>query len=401
MTNVTELVFDPFSDSFYADPHGTFRWMREQAPVYYNPELDFYALTRHTDVVAAYRDHSTYSSAGGLDLEMMRSGQEPPKMILFMDPPEHGRMRSLVRNAFTPGAISAQHIVIADVIRQHLDAVASDRFDLVQDFAAPFPVEVVTRMTGVPEQFRQQVRAWSDEITRFKPGQVSRDTSANRAILELFTFYYNLVQQRRAEPENDMISALTQAEVDGGEGAASTLDDGEIASFAMLLGAAGAVTVTKLVSSLIALLAQHPDQWNALRDDPTKIRGAVEEALRFDGPILYNLRRTRVATTLHGVTIPAGKPVLLCTASANRDPAAFPDPEHFDIGRSFVGTPSLGMGYGIHNCLGAALARMEAAVALQQLLEFMPDYEVDWEGCRRVHSSNETGWSQLPVRLLK
>lgn len=395
------LVFDLSSERFYQDPHRTFERMREEAPVYYDPDGDFYALTRHRDVMAAYRDYTTYSSAGGLDLEMMRAGQKPPKMILFMDPPEHGRMRALVKNAFTPSAIVRQRTVVEQVVRRFLQAIERPEFDLVADFAALFPVEVVSSILGVPEESRHQVRMWSDEITRFQPGQPGRNDVANRAILELFTFYCEMVQARRTSLTDDMISTLVAAEVLDDDGNHSQLDDFEIASFAMMLGAAGAVTVTKLMGSLIALLGLHSDQWHQLRKNRAKIRNAIEETLRFEGPILYNLRRTTKPVVLHGVTIPPDKPVLLCTASANRDPDVFPEPDRFDIDRNVSTAQSLGMGYGIHNCLGAALARMEAAIALDQLLDFMPSYQIRWEGSARVHSSNESGWSQLPLRVLR
>ncbi len=197
-----------------------------------------------------------------------------------------------------------------------------------------------------------------------------------------------------------MISTLIGAEVTRDNGEVSNLDDLEIASFIMLLGGAGAVTVTKLIGSTIALLAKHTDQWQRLLDDRTKIVAAVEEALRFDGPILYNVRCTLNEVTLHGVTIPPNKPVLLCNASANRDPEAFADPDLFDIDRDSTRAQHLGLGYGVHSCLGAALARLETAVALDHLLDFMPRYQVSWDDCVRVNSSHEAGWSHLPVRVL-
>lgn len=390
------MDFDPYSDEFLADPHRVYRKLRDDSPVYYNAELDFYALTRHADVAEAYRDHSTYSSARGYDLAMVKSGEVPPNLILFMDPPDHRRMRALVSRAFTPRAISNLRETVVGIVRKYLGAANPRRFDVVQDFSAPFPAEVITQMAGVPAESAQRVRKQAEQTMSSRAG----DDDFATTLLEVFGFYHNLVQERRLRPGDDMISTLIGAEVTRDNGEVSNLDDLEIASFIMLLGGAGAVTVTKLIGSTIALLAKHPDQWQRLLDDRTKIGAAVEEALRFDGPILYNVRCTLNEVILHGVTIPPNKPVLLCNASANRDPEAFADPDLFDIDRDSTRAQHLGLGYGVHSCLGAALARLETAVALDHLLDFMPRYQVSWDDCVRVNSSHEAGWSHLPVRVL-
>ncbi|APA74581.1 cytochrome P450 [Mycobacterium avium subsp. hominissuis] len=395
-----ELVFDPYSADFYARPHELFQRMRKEAPVYYNQQLDFYALTRYEDVSAAYRDFETYSSARGLDLAMVTSGEDPPKMILFMDPPAHGRMRSLLNKAFTARAIQSQRSMLSELVRRSLETVDPSRFDVVQDFSALFPVEAITTMAGVPAESRHQVRSWVEQTLGAQPGRVEADGAGMNAWLELAAYYYNLVEERRKQPKDDMISALIAARVREESGAESTLEDYEIALFALLLVGAGTETVTKLVASAVAVFAQHPDQWQMLLEDRRRIPGAVEELLRYDGPVLYNVRSTRREVTLRRVTIPAGKPVFLCTASANRDPDAFTDADTFDIGRDHSQAQHLGFGYGVHSCLGAALARMETAIALDHLLDFMPRYEVIWEDSRRVNSSNSTGWSHLPVRVL-
>lgn len=395
-----EFVFDPYSADFYANPHELFRRMREEAPVYYNKQLDFYALTRYEDVSAAYRDFQTYSSARGLDLAMVASGEDPPKMILFMDPPDHGRMRRLLNKAFTPRAIQSQRSMLTELVQRSLGKVDPGRFDVVQDFSALFPVEAITTMAGVPAESRHQVRSWVEQTLGAQPGRVEADGAGMNAWLELAAYYYNLVEERRRQPRDDMISALIAAEIRDENGAESALEDYEIALFAVLLVGAGAETVTKLVGSAVAVFAQHPDQWQMLSADRRRIPAAVEELLRYDGPVLYNVRSTRREVTLHGVTIPAGKPVFLCAASANRDPDAFTDADTFDIDRDHSKVQHLALGYGVHSCLGAALARMETAIALDHLLSFMPRYEVVWEDSRRVNSSNSTGWSRLPVRVL-
>jgi cytochrome P450 len=390
------LDFDPASDEFQADPYRVYRRLREESPVYHNSELDFYALTRHADIAGAYRDHSTYSSTRGYDLAMVNAGDVPPNLILFMDPPDHRRMRALVNKAFTPRAISGLRETVVGLVQKYLGAADPSRFDVVRDFSAPFPAEVITQMAGVPAESAQRVRLQAEQTMSTRAG----DEGFMTTLLDVFGFYHNLVQQRRAQRADDMISTLIDAEVMRDNGEVTNLDDFEIASFVMLLGGAGAVTVTKLIGSMVALLAQHPDQWQRLLDDRTKIGSAVEEALRFDGPILYNVRYTLKEVELHGITIPPEKPVLLCNAAANRDPEVFSDPDVFDIDRGSTHAQHLSLGYGVHSCLGAALGRLETAVALDHLLDFMPRYEVVWEDCVRVNSSHEAGWSRLPVRVL-
>jgi cytochrome P450 len=199
-----------------------------------------------------------------------------------------------------------------------------------------------------------------------------------------------------------MLSRLIAAEVkEHANGEIRQLDDVEIAGFATLLGGAGAETVAKLVGNAAVTFARFPDQWQKLLDDRSKIPAAVEELLRYEAPSQYNVRRSMEEVHLHGVTIPVGKPVFLLGGSANRDPEAFTDADTFDIDRDRTEAQNLGFGYGVHSCLGAALARMESAIALERLLDFMPRYEVMWDECKRVAMSNVAGWSSVPVRVLR
>ncbi len=396
-----ELVFDPFSEEFFNNPFDIYRRMQDEAPVYYHPGMDFYALTRHEDVANAMKDHETYSSARGCDLAMVQAPEPPPKSIIFMDPPEHRHMRSLLNKAFTPRTIQAQRDTVIEQIDRFLSAVNPDDFDVVQDFSGPFPVEVITRMAGVPEDYRQQVRHWIDTSLHREPGQIGVSEAGMQANIETAIYYYNLVQERRAEPQDDMISKLIAAEIPDDDGNLRNLDDIEICGFATLLGGAGAETVTKLLGTAVVNFARFPDQWQKLLDDPAKIPAAVEEMLRYEGPVQYNVRYTLKEAHLHGQTIPAGKPVFLIGAAANRDPRAFTDADKFDIDRDRTEAQNLGLGYGIHSCLGAALARMESAIALERLLEFMPRYEVQWDRLERVHMQNVAGWHTVPVKVLR
>ncbi|WP_197378732.1 cytochrome P450 [Mycolicibacterium mengxianglii] len=399
MTAAT-LIFDPFSEDFFNGPYETYRRMREEAPVYYNPQYDFYALTRHEDVAAAYKDYETYSSSHGVDLAQVRKGQVTEHgSIIAMDPPAHRHMRSLLNKVFTPRAIQAQRQMVSELIDKHLSAVDPDGFDFVQDFSALFPVEIITIMQGVPEADGQQVRLWIDDLLHRDPGEVEMSEVGMKSAVDMAIYYFRLVKKRRGELGQDLLSKLISAEIERDNGQSEPLSNIEITEFATLLGGAGAETVTKLLGNAVVVFGQNPDQWRRLADDRSKIPFAVEELLRYEAPAQYNVRCSLREISLHGVTIPAGKPVFLVGGSANRDPEAWTDPDKFDIERDRTEAQNLGLGYGIHSCLGAALARMESAIALDKILDFMPRFEVDWDGCRRVNMQNVAGWANVPVRV--
>jgi len=396
-----KVVFDPFSAEYFENPFDIYRRMREDASLYYDEKEDFYALTRHEDVAAAFKDFEGFSSARGCDLAMVRTGDVPQRSIIFMDPPDHRHMRSLLNKAFTPRAIQSQKETVIELIDKYLSEADPDNFDVVQDFSGPFPVEVITRMAGVPEEYRQQVRHWIDTSLHHEPGQIEISETAMQANIDTAMYYFTLIQQRREDPQDDMISRLIAAEIPTEEGPTRQLDDIEITGFATLLGGAGAETVTKLLGTAAVTFARNPEQWQKLLDDRSKIPAAVEELLRYEGPVQYNVRYTLKEVRVSGGVIPAGKPVFLCGAAANRDPDAFTDADVFDIDRDRAEAQNLGLGYGIHSCLGAALARMESAIALDKLLDFMPRYEVNWDGLQRVNMQNVAGYHHVPVKVLR
>lgn len=396
-----KLVFDPYSQEYFDDPYEIYARMRDETPIYYDEDDDFYALTRHADVAAALKDHDSFSSTRGCHLAMVKSGQGFQKSIIFMDPPEHRFMRSLLNKAFTPRAIQSQRETVAELVEHYLSKVDPDNFDVVQDFSGPFPVEVITRMAGVPEDYRQQVRHWIDKGLEVKPGQIELSEENMQANMDAGVYYYGLVQERRANPQDDMISRLIAAEIPSENGEMRRLDDIEITGFVALLGGAGAETVTKLVGSAVVEFARHPEQWQMLLDDRSLVPNAVEELLRYVGPVQYNVRWTLKEAEVPNGTIPANKPVFLMKAAANRDPRAFTDGETFDITRDKAEAQNLGLGYGIHSCLGAALARLETTIALERLLDFMPRYELDFDGLQRVTMQNVAGYHHVPVKVLK
>ncbi len=402
--NTTEILFDPFSEDFFNGAWETYRRMRDDAPVYYNCEHDFYALTRHADVASAYKDFTTYSSARGTDLAAVRNGNPVDttlRMIIMMDPPGHRDIRSLLNKVFTPRAIEAQKQTVIEKIDKYLGRVDPQGFDAIDDFTGPFPVEIITAMMGAPDEDAQQVRRWIDASLTREIGQFELTEEGVQASIDTAMYYYGLVEQRRAASKDDLLSRLLAAELVRDDGEKTQMTDLEIAAFASLLGGAGAETVTKLVGNAIYLFAKHPEQWQALLADRSKIPTAVEELLRYAPPVHYNMRVATKDVYLHGETIPEGAPVFLIGASANRDNLAWTNPDTFDTDRNRTQAQNLGFGYGIHSCLGAALARMESAIALDKLLDFMPRYEVDFDRCQRVQMANVVGWKTIPVRVIR
>ncbi|MBV9091766.1 MAG: cytochrome P450 [Mycobacteriaceae bacterium] len=392
--------FDPFSEEFFNGAFDTYRRMRDQAPVYYSRKWDFYALSRYDDVAPATKDHETYSSAKGATLDMVKAPEQSipvPKVIISMDPPEHQKMRKLVSNVFTPRAISNLEDMVREKIYDVIARLNPSSFDIVADFSALFPVEVITTMLGVPPEDRQQIRLWLDLLLERKPGQIHVTEEGFQASAATGMYYYDLVQQRRAKPADDMISRLIETEIER-DGQVEKLSDVDITGFATMLGGAGAETVTKLIGNAMVAFADFPSEWEKLRADRGKIPAAVEELLRYEAPSQYQVRVATRDVVLHDTTIPEGSAVLLVTGSATRDERMFPDPDRVDIDRERKMGFNLAFGYGIHSCLGAALARMESRIALDALLDLIPQYDVDRDGLRRVEMANVSGWSNVPVR---
>jgi len=394
------VEFDPFSQEFFDGAYDTYRRLRDETPVYYNEQWDFWALTRYADVAPATKDHETYSSAKGATLDMMKAHDDAiplPKVIISMDPPEHEKMRKLVSRVFTPRAIALLEDMVRDKVYELIEALDPASFDVVADFSALFPNEVITTMLGVPKEDRHQIRLWLDLLLKRNVGEIATTPEGREASINTGVYYYNLIQQRRAQPQDDMISRLIETEIER-DGEVERLTDVDIAGFATLLGGAGAETVTKLVGNALVAFADFPDQWQKLRADRSKVPAAVEELLRYEAPSQYQVRMATRDVALHGRTIPAGSAVLLVTGSATRDERMFPEPDRVDIDRERKMGFNLAFGYGIHSCLGAALARMESRIAIDALLDFIPEYEVDRGGLRRVAMANVSGWSNVPVR---
>ena len=297
--------------------------------MYYSDKYDFWALTRYDDVAAAIKDHETFSSAKGVTLDIVKAPKVVSpigKIIISLDPPEHERMRKLVNRVFTPRAVASLEQMVKDTIDRYVKQLDPSSFDAVADFAALFPVEIITSMLGVPPEDRQKLRHWLDKGLEREPGSISPSRESMDAMIQSGAYYYELIQERRDKPQDDMISRLIETEVVE-DGEARRLDDIEIAGFATMLGGAGAETVTKLVGNAVVVFADNPDQWQKLKDDRDKIPAAFVELLRYEGPSQYQIRTTTRDVTLHGTTIPAGG-IQSCSSTA-RPPAttaSFPIP---------------------------------------------------------------------------
>jgi len=387
------LDFDPYSDVFFNDPYEVYRRLRDEAPAYRNDHYGFWALSRYDDVVTAHRDWKTFTSTQGITIDMLTDPdmgallKQSTGSMIFMDPPDHDRMRALVSRVFTPKAVADLEPMIRGLVRKYLDPLDGDEMDLVADFSGPFPVEVISLMLGVPEPDRQQIRHWTDEMLSREPGIPKPTPQGMEAGLNLGIYIHGLAAEKRQRPADDMISRLC----------AVGLSDDEVAGFSLLLAGAGSETVTKLIGGGVVLFARNPEQWRKVIDDRALLVPAVEEILRYWAPSQYQGRCSTVETEWHGVTIPANEPVLLITGAANRDERAYEDPDRFDVERPLK--LNVGFGHGIHTCLGAALARLESRIAFDEIATRWPEYAVDESRCKRVNMSNVAGYSSVPVRV--
>ena len=389
---------NPFSYAFHEDPYPTYRWLRDEQPVYRNDQLDFWALSRYHDVVEASRDWATYSSAEGTTLERLdpRLGEHLPMMI-FLDPPQQTRLRALVSKVFTPRRVAALEPFIRERTLHYLTPlVAAGGGDFVKEFSALLPMDVIFTLLGVPSEERNRLRELIDASLHRDPDTPAIPASAAEAMAQQVRYWFALVAERRRRPQDDLVSHLIAAEVPNPEGTPERLTDPEVAGFLNLLSAAGNETVTKLLANAIVLLARHPEAYATLRDDPARVPDAFEEVLRYTSPSQYQGRTLMRDVELHGRTMPRGARVLLLTAAANRDERAFVEPDRFDIARQQL--VPLGFGYGVHSCLGAAVARLEGRVALEEFARRVAHVSVDESRLQRVHMSNVHGFSGVPFR---
>ena len=390
------VYYDPYDLEIDTDPYPVWKQLRDEVPLYFNEQYDFYALSRFSDVDRALLDWETYRSGRGSILELIRAEIElPPGLILFEDPPIHDIHRGLLSRVFTPKKMNAIEPQVREFCARTLDPlVGSGGFDFVRDLGAPMPMRTIGMLLGIPEQDQEAIREKLDAGLRIDDSPDPADAAALAAAMgEMFADY---VDWRAEHPSDDLMTELLTAEFEDETGATRRLTRTEVLTYINLLAGAGNETSTRLIGWTGKLLAEHPDQRRALAADPSLTVAAIEEVLRFEAPSPIQARYVARDVEHYGETVKEGSVMVLLNGSANRDERAFPDADRFDIHRTI--SHHLSFGYGIHFCLGAALARLEGRVALEEVLRRWPDWDVDYDNAVQAHTSTARGWESLPVR---
>jgi cytochrome P450 len=388
--------WDPLDESLKDDPHPAWRRLREEAPAYHNEKYGFWALSRFEDLERAHRDTKVYSSAHSTVLEMMTDEPQHEGMMINLDPPEHTVLRRLVSKAFTPRRVAELEDEIRVLCARLLDAQrGSGGFDYVQDFGAQVPANVIAALLGVPPGDREEVRHHIDQIFHIEPGVGMVNDVSAQAAMWLIGYIDGQLTERRTRPRDDMLTDLVEAEMVDQDGVTRRLTPQESTGFGLLIISAGTETVARLLGWAGLLLAGHPDQQADLATDPSLIPNAVEELLRYESPSPVQGRWLTEDVELYGTTIPADSKVLLLTGSAGRDDRVYPDADRFDVRRTFK--LHVAFGYGIHFCLGAALARMEGKIALEETFKRFEKWTVDQEHAVPLHTSTVRGYKKLPI----
>jgi cytochrome P450 len=394
MTTVEAVNWDPYDPALVVDPYPIYRRLREEAPLYYNEKHDFYAVSRFADCEGGLPDWRTFSSARGGILELIKSGIEiPPGTLIFEDPPAHDLHRTLLVRVFTPRRMAALEPRVRQYCEQVLDPlVGEDRFDLIEAVGAELPMRVIGMLLGIPEADQASIRDAADAKLRTDDG--GQMDFSEGAILsgEIFGEY---IDWRKKNPSNDLMTDLLNAEFTDDDGVARTLTRDEVLTYVTVVAGAGNETTGRLIGWIGSTLAKNPDARRELVADRSLVTGAVEEILRVEPPGPFIGRYVTKDVTFHDQTVPAGSAILFIAASANRDERRFSDPETFDIHRKMG--QQLTFGLGTHYCLGAALARLEGRVAMDEILSRFPDWDVDWDNAKLAQTSTVRGWEKLPL----
>jgi cytochrome P450 len=399
VTSESEVYYDPYDFEIDADPYPVWKRLRDEVPLYYNEKHDFWALSRFDDVEKGLLDWETYRSGKGSVLEIIKMNRDAPLgtnpfpgMIIFEDPPLHHIHRSLLSRVFTPSKMNAIEPKVREFCARCLDPiVGSGGFDFIRDLGAQMPMRTIGYLLGIPEQDQEAIRDRIDEGLRI--GEDKGPALAEQASShEVFAEY---IDWRQRNPSDDVMTQLLNAEFEDETGTKRRLAREEVVSYVDLLAAAGNETTTRLIGWTGKLLAEHPDQRREIAEDRSLVPQAVEEILRYEAPSPLQARYVTRRVELHGKVLPEGSVMALLNGSADRDDRHFPDADRFDIHRE----PGrhLAFGYGIHLCLGAALARLEGRVALDEVLRRFPEWEVDWDNAVLARVYPIRGWETLPV----
>ncbi len=397
MTVAQAIYWDPFDEDIDTSPYEVWRRMRDEAPLYRNDKYDFWALTRHADVHAAHVDPATYLSGYGTVLELMGRDMSDTGQMIFMDPPQHKKLRTLVSKAFTPGRVAGLEGLIREFSRELLDQqIGNPEFDYLEDFGTQLPSLVISSLLGVSPGDRPRVLELINTVFHIEPGVGMINDVSFGAQIGLHEYLTGQLADRRRAPKDDMITALTEAEITE-DGKVRRLSDKEAADFANLLVSAGTETVARLLGWAAVILPDHLDQQAAMAADPALLPAAVEELLRYEAPSPVQGRTLSRPVELHGETLPTGAKVLLLTGAAGRDDRVYENADEFNIWRKPEQHVSFGLG--VHFCLGAALARMEGRIALQETLARFPTWQVDTDRAVRLHTSTVRGYKSVPIHV--
>jgi cytochrome P450 len=392
-------VLDPYDYDFHEDPYPVYKRLRDEAPLYHNEEIGFWALSRHRDVLQGFRNSTTLSNREGVSLDPVSRGPHAAKTMSFlaMDDPAHLRLRTLVSKGFTPRRIRELEPRVTELAVHHLDTMleqaSSGTVDYVAEFAGKLPMDVISELMGVPLADRDRIRGLADGVMHREDGVTDVPASAIEASISLIVYYQEMVAERRKKPTHDLTSALLEAEIDG-----DRLTDDEVLGFMFLMVIAGNETTTKLLANAAFWGHKNPDQLAPVYEDLSRVPLWVEETLRYDTSSQILARTVSGELTLYDTTIPVGDVLILLPGSAHRDERVFTDPDSYLIGRD-IGSKLMSFGSGAHFCLGAHLARMEARVALAKLFKRIRGYDVDEANAVRVHSSNVRGFAYLPITV--
>ena len=390
-----DLVYSPFSKAVFDDPYPVYRRLRDEAPVYRDPEHGWWVLSRFQDVSEALRDWQTFSSSKGPAPE--NPDEDGRKYsIISMDPPKHDRVRAVLKRFFTPKAVAAMDAALRTVVDAHLDKLQTGTtIDAMEAFAFSVPTDVIGDLLDVPAADREQLRVWWEAFLTRHEGEVAMPASAIEANRCISEYVGRLIEQRRGVPGDDLISIVVNATFNDPEHGEIQLSPREVLMFCNLLSAAGSETTQKLISNGLVALHEHPDQWEQLKADPAVIPAAVNEALRYDTPSHWVARTLTEPVERHGVRMEAGDWVLLLLGSANRDERRYEDPDRFVIDRP-KGV-DVYFGWGIHVCLGQWLARREAQIVFEQIAKRFPNYAIGAK--ERVLTATVRGYTSVEMTL--
>ncbi|GAT06675.1 cytochrome P450 [Mycolicibacterium fortuitum] len=389
------VYYDPYDVGIVADPYPVYARLREEAPIYHNERYGFWALSRHADVEKALADWETFSNSRSDILELIKSDFDmPPGVMMFEDPPMHTLLRGLMSRVFTPRRMAE----IEDQIRQFcvrcLDPlVGSGGFDIIAELASMMPMRVIGMLLGIPESEQIGVRDANDANLRTEPGAPMKVVQADR--IADGRIYADYVEWRSNNPSDDLMTALLNVEFTDEFGITRKLERKEVLHYTQVVAGAGNETTGRLIGWLAKVLAEHPGQRREVERDRSLLTRAVDETLRFEPTGPHVARWVARDFEYDGTTVPAGSAMLLLFGAANRDPRRYRDPDTFDIHRD---NPShLTFGKGLHYCLGANLARLEGRVALDELLNRFPEWEIDYDSAKLAPTSTVRGWEQLRI----